>query len=50
MNRLIGEIEEVLSERGATLLNGAITVAPNDYGTVSATVKIDLTGPEEAPF
>jgi hypothetical protein len=49
LNRLIGELEEFLSERGATVLEGTVTVAPNDYGLVGAAVRIELVRPENAP-
>ena len=42
MNRLLEETEAFLNERGATLLNGGITLAPNDYTDVGAEVRIDL--------
>jgi hypothetical protein len=49
VNKLLGELEEFLNERGATLLNSGITVAENDYGLASAAVKIDITDRVEFP-
>jgi Tfp pilus assembly protein PilN len=49
MNRLLEETEAFLNERGATLLNNAIAVAPNDYGIASAAVKIDLIRRDGSP-
>jgi hypothetical protein len=47
INQLLEEVEAFLNERGASLLNGAITVTPNDYGLAAAAVKIDLEKPAE---
>jgi hypothetical protein len=42
LNKLLEETEAFLNERGATLLNASITIAPNDYTNAAAAVRIDL--------
>jgi hypothetical protein len=45
VNQLLEEVEAFLNERGATLLNQAITITANDYDPAAAAVKIDLVKP-----